>query len=165
MTTAERAEVDMPVVRISRQALALASRHAIEAGSKELGGILVGWWEGTGTAVVYDLLIVPDTGAGQTHYKRKHHGAQEILNHYRDGLDDHRVGYIGEWHSHPAPQQPSGTDRATLTSITRRSGSAVVLVVFSVERGEVTPHALIGRPGRWTCRRTIEEAAIERMDP
>lgn len=165
MTTAERAEVDVPVVRISRQSLALASRHAIEAGSKELGGILVGWWEDSGTAVVHDLLIVPDAGAGWNHYKRKHRGAQKVLNDYRDGLDDHRVGYIGEWHSHPAPQQPSGTDRAALTLIARRSGSPVVLVVLSAERGEVTPYALIGRPGRWPRRRTIEGATIERMDP
>lgn len=165
MTTGERAKADMPVVHISRQSLALGSRHAIEAGSKELGGILVGWWENSCIAVVHDLLIVPDTGAGRTHYKRKHNGAQDILNLYRDGLDDHRVGYIGEWHSHPARQPPSGTDRATLASITRRSGNAVLLVVLSVERGEVTPHALIGSPGRWRRRRTIVEAAIERMDP
>lgn len=164
MTTAERAQEDMPVVRISRQSLVLASRHAIEAGSKELGGILVGWWEDSGTAIVHDLLVVPDTGAGWNHYWRKHHGAQEILNNYRDGLDDHRVGYVGEWHSHPAPQLPSGTDRAALTSISRRSRSAVVLVVLSVDQSEVTPHALIGRPGRWP-RRSIEGATIERMDP
>lgn len=155
----------MPIVRISRHSLALGSRHAVEAGAKELGGILVGWWEDSGAAVVHDLLIVPDSGAGWNYYKRKHIGAQEVLNNYRDGLDDHRVGYVGEWHSHPAPQRPSGTDRAALTSITRRRGNAVVLVVLSVDRGEVTPHALIGRPGRWPRRCTTVEATIERMDP
>jgi integrative and conjugative element protein (TIGR02256 family) len=155
----------MPVVRISRQALVLASRHAIEAGSKELGGILVGWWEGSSTAVVHDLLIVPDVDAGWNHYKRKHHSAQEILNAYRNGLDDHRVGYVGEWHSHPAPQRPSGIDRAALTSITRCSSSAVALVVLSVGQGTVTPHAIIGRYRRWPRRRTLQQASIEGMDP
>lgn len=165
MTIAERGTLHPPVVRISRQALVLASRHAIEAGSKELGGILVGWWEDSNTAVVYDLLIVPDSNAGWNRYKRKHNAAQEVLNIYRDGLDDHRVGYVGEWHSHPTPQQPSGTDRASLASISRRSSSAVALVVLSVDRGDVTPHALIGLPGRWPRRRALQQATVERMDP
>ena len=64
MTTADRAQLQLPVVRVSRQALVLPSRHAIEAGSKELGGILVGWWEDDSTTVVHDLLIVPDADAG-----------------------------------------------------------------------------------------------------
>jgi integrative and conjugative element protein (TIGR02256 family) len=158
-------KLTLPRVRISRQALALANRHAIEAGSKEVGGILVGWWEGAGTAVVHDLLIVPDVDAGWNHYKRKQPVAQETLNAYLVGLGDQRVGYVGEWHSHPAPQQPSGTDRAVLTSIARRTSNTVALVVLAVEHGEVTPHALIGRRGRWPRRRTLQQAVIERMDP
>lgn len=165
MTTADRATLHLPVVRISRQALVLASRHAIEASSKELGGILVGWWEGAGTAVVHDLLIVPDVDAGWNHYKRRHPAAQETLNAYLDGLNDQHVGYVGEWHSHPAPQRPSGTDRAALTSISLRSSNPVALVVLAVEHGEVTPYGLIGRHGRWPRRRKLQRAAIERMDP
>lgn len=165
MITAESREGCLPLVRISRHALALASRHAMEAGSKELGGIMVGWWVGASTAVVHDLLMVPDVDADSNHYKRRHRGAQEILNSYRKGLDDQRVGYMGEWHSHPAPQPPSEIDRAALAAITRRGRTAVVLVVLSVAQGRVTPHALIGRPGRWPRLQTLQQAEIEWMEP
>lgn len=165
MTTAEPPVARSPLVRISRQALHLAGRHAVEAGAKEIGGIMVGWWEGNCTAVVHDLLIVPDVRAGRNHYNRRHSAAHSVLTTYREGLDDHRVGYVGEWHTHPAPQRPSETDRAALAAIARQGQSAVALVVLAVTEDHVTPYALVGQAGRWPRRRRLQQATVKRMDP
>jgi len=163
VTTGER--IDGPTVRLSEQAITLAERHAIEAAPNELGGILVGWWEGRDTAVVQELLLVPDYQAGRSHYERGHSHAQAILDAYVRSGDDPRLGYIGEWHSHPAPQPPSSVDRSALAAIVRQAHSPVALVVLAlISDHEVVSHALIGRP-RWPRRAAIEQAATERMTP
>jgi len=152
-------------VRLSGQALALAERHVVESVPKELGGVLVGWWEGHDTVVVHDFLIVPDHSAGWNHYDRVHKLADDLLVTYIRDAGDPRLGYVGEWHSHPAPQPPSATDRSALSSIARQSQSPVALVVLAVtSTSEVVAHALIGRV-RWPRRTAIRPATVERMDP
>jgi integrative and conjugative element protein (TIGR02256 family) len=155
-----------PQIRISRRALAQAEARAVSATPHELGGVLIGWWEGDDVAVVDDLLSVPDPRAGHTHYERHHSAAQRALEDYLQSTSDLNAGYIGEWHSHPAPQPPSAIDRGALTSIVRQVRQPVALVVLSVtEDGKVRPHGLIGRP-RWPRRprrATIEIALVETM--
>lgn len=161
MTTDDQA--DKPQVRVAEQVLAVTESSAFEASPNELGGILVGWWDGDSTAVVQELLPVPDHQAGRAQYERRHSPAQEVLEEYLRTHDDPRCGYIGEWHSHPAPQPPSSIDRAALSGIVRQVRGPVALVVLSLtlERG-VDVHALIGRP-RWPRRAAISDAPIERM--
>ena len=152
-----------PQVRVAAQALANAERLALDASPHELGGIMVGWWEGDSTAVVQALLPVPDHAAGRSHYERRHSPAQEVLDVYMRTHNDPRCGYVGEWHSHPAPQPPSATDRGVLSAIVRQRRKTVALVVLTLTgEGEVTSHGLIGRP-RWPRRASIEVALVERM--
>ena len=161
MTTDD--EVTGAVIRISVEALAKVERLALDAAPHELGGIMVGWWEGDSTAVVGDLLHVPDHSSGRSHYERRHSPAQEVLDDYRRTQDDQRRGYIGEWHSHPAPQPPSSTDRGALSAIVRQSRKPVALVVLALTReGAVDVHGLIGHP-RWPRRTVIAPAVVERM--
>ena len=163
MTTADAA--GEPQVRVASTALANAERMALDASPHELGGIMIGWWEGDSTAVVQAMLPVPDHSSGRWHYQRRHSPAQEILDVYMRTRDDPRCGYVGEWHSHPAPQPPSATDRDALSAIVRQDRKTVALVVLALTRhGEVNPHGLIGRP-RWPRRASIEVAPVERMSP
>ncbi|MFG1909445.1 Mov34/MPN/PAD-1 family protein [Kribbella sp. NPDC048928] len=165
MITDDRPRSGDPTVRVSRQALALGVRHAIESGLKEVGGILVGWWEGPKTAVVHEILVVSDDQSGLNHYDRKHDLAQSVLTKYLSGLEDHRMGYIGEWHSHPAARPPSDIDLEELVAISRRSRRPVVLMVLAVTADDdVIPHVVIGR-GRWPHRRALTPAVLERMEP
>lgn len=131
----------------------------------ELGGILIGWWEGRDIAIVQDLLLVPDHEAGRSQYARRHAPAREILDDYVRSGDDPRLGYVGEWHSHPAPQPPSSIDRAELAAIVRQAHSPVAMVILALGLDSgVVSHALIGRP-RWPRRAKIEQAATERVAP
>jgi proteasome lid subunit RPN8/RPN11 len=163
--TAEKQSDRYATVRLSDQAVALAERHSIESVPKEIGGVLVGWWEGRDTVVVHDFLIVRDHSAGWNHYVRVHQVADDLLVAYIKDAGDPRLGYVGEWHSHPAPQPPSATDRAALASTARQSQNPVALVVLAVTSShDVVAHALIGR-ARWPRRTAIRPATIERMDP
>lgn len=154
----------MPGVRIHASALVEAEKRAVQGCPREVGGILVGWWEG-GAAVVHELLDVHDRKAGLAHYERRHSPAQHMLHDHLRSHDDARCGYIGEWHSHPAPQPPSPNDRATLSGIVRQVRGPVALVVLAVtpER-EVALHALIGAP-RWPRRTRITVAPIGSVNP
>ena len=88
-----------------------------------------------------------------------------MLDVYMRTRDDPRCGYVGEWHSHPAPQPPSSIDRGALSAIVRQDRKTVALVVLALTReGEVTSHGLIGR-SRWPRRASIEVAPVERMSP
>lgn len=161
VTIGDRAE--KPQIRIAEQALAVAEGAALEASPNELGGIMIGWWEGGSTAVVQELLPVPDRRAGRAQYERRHSSAQHVLDEYLRTHNDFRCGYIGEWHSHPAPQPPSSIDRGTLSGIVRQVRRPVALIVLSLTpEGGVAAHGLIGRP-RWPRRAAIESAPVERM--
>jgi hypothetical protein len=152
-----------PQIRISERALAEAEARAFLATPNEFGGILIGWWEGDAIAVVHDMLSVPDLRAGHGHYERGHSPAQQILDEYLQTMPEPNTGYIGEWHSHPAPQPPSSIDHSALSGIVRQARRPVALVVLSMTPDdEVQPHGLIGRP-RWPRRASIEHASIERM--
>lgn len=153
-----------PAVHIDASALVEAEKRAVQGCPREVGGILVGWWE-DGTAVVHELLHVPDRKAGLAHYERRHSPAQQVLHDHLRAHNYPRCGYIGEWHTHPAPQPPSPNDRASLSGIVRQVRGPVALVVLAVtaER-EVASHALIGTP-RWPRRTRITAAPIERVKP
>lgn len=161
VTTGDRTTV--PTVRIAEQALITSEGRALDASPNEVGGILVGWWEDTANAVIRDMLPVIDNRAGRTHYERRHSPAQDILDEYRRNSDDARVGYIGEWHSHPAPQPPSSIDEAALSGVIRQARQPAVLLVLSLDPdGGVATHALVGRP-RWPRRAQLVSASVERM--
>ncbi len=161
MTTDDQA--GKPRVRIADQTLAVAEGRALEASPSELGGIMVGWWQGGSTAVVLELLPVPDHQAGPAHYQRRNSQAQEVLDAYLRTNGDPHCGYIGEWHSHPAPQPPSSIDRCALSGIVRQARRPIALVVLALTPDHrATAHGLIARP-RWPRRAAIDPASIERM--
>ena len=148
-----------PRLQLSMTALASGSELARAALPRETGGILVGWHEGD-TVVVTDVLPVPDKRAGGHHYNRNHKRAQRVLDEHRKQIADANVGYVGEWHSHPAPQPPSHVDLNSLADLTDATDQSVALVVFAVHpNGTVSPVGAAGRRNRHTV--TIQELVIE----
>jgi integrative and conjugative element protein (TIGR02256 family) len=127
---AQRTEL---LVSVSQYALTLAGRHAYEGLPREVGGILVGWREG-GVIIVHDFLLVGDGSSTGYRYDRNHQVAQNILATRLSRTEDHRLGYVGEWHSHPAPQPPSTTDLRALRAIARTIDGPVALIVLAAHR-------------------------------
>lgn len=117
---------------------------------RETGGILLGWRHSSGV-YVSDAVEVPDRRAGRSQYVRRHGLASESLNRFLDTLPAQSpVGYVGEWHTHPAPQGPSRIDRRRLKGISRHLHDDIALIVASHDprSGAWKPQGLCARAGR-----------------
>lgn len=118
---------------------------------RETGGILLGWAITDGFELT-DALVVADGAASGTSYTRDSVAAQaaldEVLATQPQGSP---LGYIGEWHTHPAPCPPSSTDIRAMRSIARRLSTrpAVLLVAAFGPDGDVEFHGAIAT--RWRC--------------
>lgn len=138
-----------PRLRLVEAARADASRMALDSRPLETGGILLGWHEDD-AIVVSHVLRVTDPQARTYEYIRNDKAAQSALDDFRSSSPDEHIGYVGEWHSHPAQQPPSHIDYATLRGLALDADYQVALAVFSVNfDGSVTPYlATANRRGR-----------------
>ncbi len=124
-------------MRISEGAAADLRRHAREAHPQETGGILLGV-RTTGRPWITQAVEIPTPDRGRSHYRLP--AGATTLAVQRARADDSRLGYLGEWHSHPVDVGPSPTDRATMRRLALRSPrTGIVLIV--VRRG-ATGHRL-----------------------
>ncbi|WP_213816994.1 SAVED domain-containing protein [Glaciihabitans sp. dw_435] len=99
----------------------------------ETGGVLLGYREGRNIVVTHALTV--DGQAGTNRYVRDDVRANELLEEFLAGrADDDPTGYIGEWHSHPAPSGPSPTDVAAMRAIAKSSDGPVALLVYAPGR-------------------------------
>ena len=117
---------------------------------RETGGILLGWRHSTGVYVC-DVVEIPDRRASRTQYLRQHHLASESLDRFLDTRPARSpVGYVGEWHTHPAPQGPSRSDRRQLKQLSQHlhDDVALIVAVHDPRSGLWTPQGLCARSGR-----------------
>jgi integrative and conjugative element protein (TIGR02256 family) len=95
----------------------------------ETGGILLGF-RTPELIVVTRTLTVPDPGSSRNGYLRHHRRAQARLAVGR-GAAPPVIGYVGEWHTHPADIGPSRTDLHALGALARLSEGPVALIVLA----------------------------------
>jgi integrative and conjugative element protein (TIGR02256 family) len=142
----------------ARDALRAAARKSV---AKERGGILLGYRDKK-DIVVEDIIEVPDATAARTTYLRRERPARDALTAYlnRSGYDD-AIGYVGEWHTHPASEPPSSTDQHAMWTMARKNRNTVALVVASLKTDHRTVdlHALISTPAGFWSRVTGRHAA------
>lgn len=121
-----------------------------EDAMRETGGVLLGWRHDRGV-YVHEALVVPDSHAKHTFYRRRHKPATEALDAAFAALPDASpIGYVGEWHSHPAPTGPSWVDRFEMRRISRHTKAAVGLLVctYDAKKDVFTPVGIIAGRGR-----------------
>ena len=116
----------------------------------ETGGILLGWRHSFGIYVC-NVMEVPDRRASRAQYTRRHSSASEFLGRFLDTLPaESPVGYVGEWHTHLAPQGPSRTDRRQLKRISQHLHDDIALIVAMQDprSGLWGPQGLCAQAGR-----------------
>lgn len=122
--------------QIAESAITTMHEAATSSLPKETGGILLGYRTNDGVSVT-GAIEVKDRRATRTAYRRSRRQAMRRLAEAL-ALEpaDSAIGYVGEWHSHPAPQPPSDQDLAALAATALAAPDDIVLVVLSRHGGE-----------------------------
>ena len=130
---------------------------ASRQGRRETGGILLGWRHTAGV-YVSQLIEVRDRHATRTGYRRRHAPATSLLDKLISELPDGSpIGYVGEWHTHPARASPSRTDRSELKRISKNRDAEIALIVaiYDPSVAEWAPMGLCAQSG------TVRPAVVE----
>jgi integrative and conjugative element protein (TIGR02256 family) len=101
---------------------------AMRADPKETGGILIGWWDAD-AIIIENVVEVADSNATTTSWARHEHQAQIALDVALGESPDDLLGYVGDWHSHPAVCGASSTDLSSLRRASMQYPKPLVLVV------------------------------------
>ncbi|MFD0501737.1 Mov34/MPN/PAD-1 family protein [Streptomyces chiangmaiensis] len=125
---------------------------------QETGGILLGYREDSNVVVTH-ALVVDGQGASTHRYVRDDVTANALLAAFlAQRAGDDPTGYVGEWHSHPAPSGPSPTDVAAMQATAREYDGPLALLVYAP--GGADPFfGLITRRRRWG-RVTSKKATV-----
>lgn len=120
-----------PIISVTHAALAAGIDAAERSMPSETGGVLAGWRTADGIHVVM-MLEVPSSKAMQSSYVRSQRRADAALRRYlkEQTPRSELIGYVGDWHSHPAPQVASRTDLASIAEFARNDGLPVGLLVL-----------------------------------
>jgi integrative and conjugative element protein (TIGR02256 family) len=152
----------------SEVALHPAASDAITAETRralplESGGILLGYREGLRIVVTHALVVATNTGT-TNRYVRDDVRANALLREFLNSRDpEDPTGYVGEWHSHPAPFGPSSIDLNAIRATARATAASVALVVHSPAKmprfaGNIAKRQRLGRI-------TTEEVTVALPDP
>lgn len=106
-----------PILHVSESAKNHMASAAARAHPNETGGILVGVHL-DGHPWVTTAIEIESHDRGRHHYKIPAGQTQPAVRAARQ--TDHRLGYLGDWHTHPHDVGPSPTDLATLGVISLR---------------------------------------------
>ena len=115
----------------------------------ETGGVLLGCHV-DGRPVVTDVIEIPDTDATETRYRIPEGAAHAAVAAAR--ARDLRVGYLGEWHSHPSGKGPSTLDVAAMLALDADDDmtNPILVVVEPSTNAQSRLDACVTRNGRVT---------------
>lgn len=113
-------------VLLAESASTALRRLAKRSHPKETGGILLGVRNGDRPWVTRAIEI-PSIDRGRNHYRLPAGATTPAVAHARE--KDPRLGYLGEWHSHPSDVGPSPTDRATMRRLALRHPRTGLLLI------------------------------------
>lgn len=113
-------------VLIGEAVLAEIEVLANVAWPRETGGILLGVKARTGPWVTRAIEVRTDLRTTHS-FQLPPNVTPRLVAEAR--IDDSRLGYLGDWHSHPARVEASETDRVTMRRLARRLQRRHVLIV------------------------------------
>lgn len=118
------------LAEVHADAVTTISDLASTSHPKETGGLLLGWWA-NGRVVIRYAIEVADPNATVNSWSRDERSAQAALDTALAEQEHPWLGYVGDWHSHPAGH---GTSSQDLMSIRRASIAYEQPLVLIVHR-------------------------------
>lgn len=150
---------DLPAaIQISETAQATMRATSGDAAPNETGGVLIGTRVG-GLPTIDRAVELPPADPTPTRYQLAANRINEAVEQARS--DDGRLGYLGEFHSHPSDHGPSSTDRRMMQRLLRDpdTGHPILIVVRPVDGRPATLDAYLAEPER------LRPASIETVGP
>lgn len=134
--------------------------RTLEAVPNETGGALIGWREGPAVSVM-DFIEILSARPERARYELGITDLNTALAGYLARTTDARLGYVGSWHSHPAPVGPSFTDRHTFRRTARAHALPLAFLVAATDGRSTSLHMTWAGPrdGRY---RLIRQEPITR---
>ncbi|MEK0226176.1 SAVED domain-containing protein [Bifidobacterium mongoliense] len=118
-------------IRLTAEAYETIASESTKHLPKETGGILFGYLEDGMVVVTHAKVIDGGTATGNRYYRDAIRANTILTKFLQDRADDDPIGYIGEWHSHPAPFGPSQLDKDAMRAIVKDSNSPIALLVYA----------------------------------
>ncbi len=125
-----------PAAYLSSQAKTAILNHAALAYPNETGGVLVGLTTQSGEPWVVEAVELVPASPSPAEYRLPPGETQAAIDRLREA--DQRLGYLGEWHSHPNASDRSPKDERTMRSLARAPnlvGESPLLIVARREEG------------------------------
>lgn len=116
------------VVDLHPDAAKAIAAAAVAAHPRETGGLLLGWWDAD-QIVVRHVVEVSDPGATSNSWSRDQPGAQAALDATLHEHEHPWLGYVGDWHSHPAQCGASRQDVASIRRASKQYPEPLALLV------------------------------------
>lgn len=129
---------------------------AARAHPRETGGILVGVWV-EGRPWVTHAWEVKSRESGPAHYVLPAGTTRGLVEELRRA--DPRLGYLGDWHTHPMDAPTSGVDRQTLRRLTGAVNSDDGEILLLVARRRFRDYVI---DAYLADRRGVQPASIVR---
>jgi proteasome lid subunit RPN8/RPN11 len=128
-TTRGRHAPEPPTVMITEPARRTMITAAAHLHPNETGGVLVGVLDDTGSPCITEAVELQPDQPSTDRYEVPEGRTTTAVDAARHR--DRRVGYLGEWHSHPTDQPASATDHATMKALSAHpdTGQPVLLVL------------------------------------
>lgn len=124
-----RLRVTPPSLLLTDEAAAVMRAAALSAHPNETGGLLLGIHDDRLAPVIARAVELPPHDPSPTGYVLPAGATHQAIDNAR--LLDARLGYLGEWHSHPTDQPASAKDRSTMRGLAAlpEAGTPVLLVM------------------------------------
>ncbi len=125
-----------PTAYLSSEARTVVVKQAALAYPNETGGVLVGLTTQSGEPWVVEAVELESASPSPAAYQLPEGGTQAAIDRLREV--DERLGYLGEWHSHPNATDRSPKDERTMESLARDPdlvGESPLLVVARRKAG------------------------------
>ena len=114
---------------IAGSALATAKQAATDRLPRETGGILIGFRSGDDVYIIDAIEVRDDRSTGSSFVLREDPREQALADYTTDAPDS-PLGYVGSWHSHPAPAEASSQDMRTLRQEAKAARDLVAMMIL-----------------------------------
>jgi proteasome lid subunit RPN8/RPN11 len=148
---------------ITEAAAAEPLEAAEKAHPRETGGVLVGVLADGRRPWITNAVELPSSKSTGTFYEVPAGSRQKAVEQLR--RRDSRLGYLGEWHVHPADVPPSSTDVSTLSCLAADPNAGCERPVMLIARRTAKGYTLDARQFSRHALRSLEMLASGPIPP